>query len=131
MTAKECPFCLIAKGLTETELIAESKYSVAFADGFPLNEGHALIIPRSHKSNLFELSSFERIDAWTLLDTVYEKISELLKPDGFNVGVNVSEFAGQTIDHAHIHLIPRFKGDVSDPKGGVRWVIPERAPYWE
>ena len=131
MTTKECPFCLIAKGLTETELIAESEYSVAFADGFPLNEGHTLIIPRSHKSNLFELSSVERKDAWTLLDTVYEKISELLKPDGFNVGVNVSELAGQTIDHAHIHLIPRFKGDVSDPKGGVRWVIPERAPYWE
>ena len=131
MNKTNCPFCSIAEGSEETKLLAESKHSIAFLDQYPLNEGHSLIIPRKHEPSLFNLTTEERQDIWKLVDKVHELISRQLNPDGFNIGVNVSESAGQTVGHAHIHLIPRFKGDVPDPKGGVRWVIPERAPYWE
>jgi diadenosine tetraphosphate (Ap4A) HIT family hydrolase len=126
----ECPFCSIALGLSDTKPIAESEHSVAFEDLYPLSPGHTLIAPRRHEADLFQLEKEERADAWVLVDTVQQLLVERLNPDGFNIGVNVSETAGQTVEHAHIHLVPRFHGDVEDPRGGIRWVIPDKAPYW-
>jgi len=127
----DCPFCQIAAGDADTELIAESGHSVAFYDRYPVSDGHALVIPRRHEVDLFDLELSERSDAWALLDSVRGLLVERFNPDGFNIGVNTNEAAGQTIDHAHIHLIPRYQGDVEDPRGGIRWVIPDRAPYWD
>ena len=84
-----------------------------------------------HEVDLFDLELSERSDAWALLDSVRGLLVERFNPDGFNIGVNTNEAAGQTVDHAHIHLIPRYQGDVEDPRGGIRWVIPGKAPYWD
>ncbi len=127
----ECPFCSIVSGLSDIEPLAESTHSVAFEDRYPISPGHALIVSRRHEADLFQLDREERADAWALVDSVQRSLVERLDPDGFNVGVNVSEAAGQTVEHAHIHLIPRFNGDVGDPRGGVRWLIADKARYWD
>ena len=127
----ECPFCGIASGNSDTELLAESDHSVAFHDRYPVGAGHALVVPRNHVADLFDLDPTERADTWALVDTVHDLLMERFDPDGFNIGVNMSAAAGQTVSHSHIHLIPRYHGDVKDPRGGIRWVIPDKAVYWE
>jgi diadenosine tetraphosphate (Ap4A) HIT family hydrolase len=124
----ECPFC---KRLRRHEmLIASRERAVAFPDAFPVNPGHCLVIPRRHEADFFALSREEQEDIW---DIVWE-LRELLEAEhdtkSFNVGINAGELAGQTVPHAHVHVIPRYAGDVPDPRGGIRWLIPERAPYW-
>jgi diadenosine tetraphosphate (Ap4A) HIT family hydrolase len=104
---------------------------VAFPDAYPLSEGHTLIIPRRHEPDFFALSTDEQHDMLQLARQVYETLLDSHHPAGFNVGVNVGEAGGQTVGHAHLHLIPRYEGDVDDPRGGIRWVIPSKAPYWE
>ena len=124
----DCPFCLrIANG----EVAWSVENAVAFADGYPLNPGHTLVVPRSHCGDLFALPADVRRRLWDLVEVVIEELREQHSPDGFNVGVNIGAAGGQTIDHAHIHVIPRFDGDVDDPRGGVRWVVPGRAAYWQ
>jgi diadenosine tetraphosphate (Ap4A) HIT family hydrolase len=127
-TETECPFC---KRLQRHEmLVASRERAVAFPDAFPVNPGHCLVIPRRHEADFFALSREEQEDIW---DIVWE-LRELLEAEhdttSFNVGINAGELAGQTVPHAHVHVIPRYAGDVPDPRGGVRWLIPERAPYW-
>ena len=121
---KPCPFCNL-----EREKILESELSFAIYDGFPVNEGHALIIPKRHTANYFDLSLEEQKDCIELLNRVKGIVEEKYKPSGFNVGININEAAGQTVSHVHIHLIPRYEGDVEEPRGGVRGVIPERRNY--
>ena len=104
--------------------------AVAVLDGFPIAEGHSLIIPKRHVELLFELPEDELLQAWSLVAKVRELLKRKYQPDGFNIGVNEGLAAGQTISHAHIHVIPRRTGDVPDPRGGIRWVIPTRAKYW-
>lgn len=108
-----------------------NEHAVAFPDIYPLSAGHTLVIPRLHEADLFELDAATRAAVWQLVDTVQSHIAETLAPDGFNIGVNVRPAAGQTVPHAHVHVVPRTVGDISDPRGGVRWVIPEKAPYWD
>lgn len=122
-----CPFC---QRLALRDLLAENEHAVAFKDAFPLSDGHSLIVPRRHVASLFDLSSDEMAAVWNLLPVLKQRLDARHGPAGYNVGVNVGEAAGQTVGHAHVHLIPRFSGDVPDPRGGVRWVIPERAAYW-
>ncbi|MBR6054596.1 MAG: HIT family protein [Bacteroidales bacterium] len=121
-----CPFCRVE---SEREIIASSALSLAFYDGFPVSLGHTLIIPRRHVASFFELTKEEKQDLLCLLDKVKCIIDEKYHPDGYNVGVNVGEAAGQSIVHVHLHLIPRYKGDVSNPRGGVRGVIPAKQNY--
>jgi diadenosine tetraphosphate (Ap4A) HIT family hydrolase len=122
-----CPFCdLIETG----RLLLDGGVAVAIADASPLNRGHVLVVPRRHEPNFLalrpdELEAVSRV-ARAMLETVIGEHH----PDGFNLGVNVGRAAGQTVEHAHLHLIPRYVGDVADPRGGIRWVIPERAAYW-
>jgi diadenosine tetraphosphate (Ap4A) HIT family hydrolase len=103
---------------------------VAFADLFPLTEGHTLIVPRRHEERLSGLNPKEWHALWDLAHAVQEHLVEEHSPDGFSIGVNDGIAAGQTVRHAHIHVIPRHKGDVPDPRGGVRWVIPGKARWW-
>jgi diadenosine tetraphosphate (Ap4A) HIT family hydrolase len=102
----------------------------AIKDGYPVSEGHHLIIPRRHSSDWFMISEKERRDADALIRILKNRLSESDQTiTGFNVGVNSGESAGQTIFHAHIHLIPRRDGDTPNPKGGVRGVIPDKMDY--
>jgi diadenosine tetraphosphate (Ap4A) HIT family hydrolase len=108
----------------------ENDVAVAFLDAFPVAEGHMLVAPKRHLASLFDLSGEEQAALWRLVALVRAKLMDEIKPDGFNVGVNDGLAAGQTVMHAHVHVIPRRKGDVADPRGGVRWVMPSKASYW-
>ncbi len=121
---KPCPFCNL-----EREKILESELSFAIYDGFPVNEGHALIIPKRHTAIYFDLTNDEQTDCFKLLNEIKAIVQEKYNPPGFNVGININEAAGQTVPHVHIHLIPRYHGDVEEPRGGVRGVIPEKRNY--
>ncbi len=122
----DCPFC---NPDAQRELILESATAFAIFDKFPVNNGHSLIIPKKHCSDYFELSFKEQSACWFMLNKVKEILKKKFNPDGFNVGININESAGQTVPHVHIHLIPRYKGDVENPRGGVRGVIPEKRNY--
>lgn len=103
---------------------------MAIKDEFPVSEGHILIIPKNHSTEYFELSQQEKEDADKLISELREQISNNDPTvTGFNIGVNCGESAGQTIFHTHIHLIPRRDGDTSNPRGGVRGVIPDKMGY--
>ena len=121
-----CPFCALARD----RILMETEYAVAFFDGFPVAEGHTLIVPRRHVASLYELSAPEQGAVWELVRRVREQLLARLSPDGFNIGLNDGTAVGQTVMHTHVHVVPRWKGDVPDPRGGVRWVLPERARYW-
>lgn len=121
-----CPFCT----LDEKRILCQTNHAIAIRDGFPITNGHTLIIPKRHVSSFFELTSDERGDIFSLLDDAKFGLDNQFHPDGYNIGINDGAAAGQTVDHLHIHLIPRYSGDQSDPRGGIRWVIPQNADYW-
>lgn len=121
-----CPFCYPN---TERELIVEATTTYAIYDKFPVNSGHALIIPKRHIDNYFELTFKEQAACVFMMNKVKEIISARFKPDGYNIGINIGEKAGQTVNHVHIHLIPRYNRDVDEPRGGVRGVIPSKQKY--
>lgn len=123
---EECPFC--APDVTR-ELITESATVYAIYDKFPISPGHTLVIPKKHISNYFDLSLHIKTACWMVVDRVKMLLGEQFDPNGFNIGINVGTAAGQTIPHAHIHIIPRFSGDVENPTGGVRSVIPGKSDY--
>ena len=108
----------------------ESPLAMALSDGFPVSRGHCLVVPRRHVRSWFETTEDERREILYLLDEAREAVGRAHNPDGFNIGINDGPAAGQTIPHLHVHLIPRYAGDVRDPRGGVRWVLPEQADYW-
>ena len=122
-----CPFC----NLKSSDIIAESEYSIAKLDGFPVSVGHTLIISKRHVADFFELSQSEQLDILKLLNEVKEKYDDQFNVGNYNVGLNCGPLAGQTVGHVHMHLIPRREGDVNDPRGGVRCVIPDKAKYWD
>ena len=125
MKMENCKFCSIEND----RIVIEGEMSIAFYDLYPVNTGHTLIVPKRHVSDYFELNSSEKNDIWKLVDTVKLYLEKEFKPDGFNVGINIGESAGQTIFHCHVHVIPRYKGDISNPEGGVRGVIPSKQKY--
>jgi superfamily II DNA or RNA helicase/HKD family nuclease len=122
---QDCPFCAPPP---EAVCITDD---LAFAmwDAFPVHAGHALIIPRRHIAAFHETTPEERASLYRLLDTIRLRVIDEHHPDGFNIGINEGTAAGQTVDHLHIHLIPRYDGDVANPTGGVRGVIPHKADY--
>lgn len=121
----ECLFCNYDKD----EIIAENDLAFAIYDKFPVNEGHSLIIPKRHFESFFEASPEEITAIYDLLHKVKKLIDGQYKPDGYNVGVNVGYWGGQTIMHLHVHLIPRYKGDIENPKGGVRKLKKQLVEY--
>ena len=121
-----CPFCT----LPPERILLISAHGVIIRDGFPISPGHTLVIPRRHVGSFFDLTADERTDLLALLDQAKASIEKEFKPDTYNIGINDGVAAGQTVPHLHIHLIPRYSGDVFDPRGGVRWIIPGKADYW-
>ncbi len=122
-----CPLCERSFG---SSVVVENSFAAAIPDGFPVSPGHTLVVPKRHESDVFLLSGDEQRALLELVGVVREKLTRELSPDGFNIGINVGAAAGQTVAHAHVHVIPRRKGDVEDPRGGVRWVVPGKARYW-
>ena len=127
MDAPKCQFCSISSD----QVLIDGPLAFAKRDGYPVSKGHTLIIPRRHVASFFETTDEERRAMLKLLDEVKAMLDREHKPDGYNIGVNNGAAAGQTVMHLHMHLIPRYAGDRPDPRGGVRWVIPEKAAYWD
>ncbi len=123
----DCPFC----PLPTDRIISESDYTITIRDSFPVSEGHTLIIPKRHVQSFFELHAIEKAAVLQALDEAKEALDKEFSPDGYNIGINDGEAAGQTVMHLHVHLIPRYEGDTEDPRGGVRHVFPGKAKYWE
>lgn len=121
-----CPFCDCAAD----RVLHETPTVRSLLDAFPLTDGHALVTPRRHVASLFALDADEIAAVWAEVGRLRADLAARLGVDAFNVGLNDGRDAGQTVGHAHVHLIPRRPGDVADPRGGVRWVIPTRAKYW-
>jgi diadenosine tetraphosphate (Ap4A) HIT family hydrolase len=126
MAAPSCPLCQPAA----ERVISRGTLAFALWDGYPVSPGHALVAPVRHVGSWFELTADERAAMLLLLDEVRTNVEGGFQPDGFNIGINDGAAAGQTIPHVHVHLIPRYDGDVPDPRGGIRWVVPARADYW-
>jgi len=121
----DCVFC----HKTATEILCENKLAKAFYDGFPVNRGHVLVVTKKHVASYFDASSEEIQAIYELIVKVKKILDEKYQPDGYNIGVNVGEAAGQTVFHLHVHVIPRYVGDVKNPRGGVRKIITSIVPY--
>jgi diadenosine tetraphosphate (Ap4A) HIT family hydrolase len=119
-----CPFCEIDRPVQ-----CENDFALAIRDSYPVSNGHTLIVPKRHIADITKLSTIEYGGCWALAKNVVGDLRKTLSPDGINIGVNCGEAAGQTVFHAHIHVIPRFFGDTSSPRGGVRGVIPDKQQY--
>jgi diadenosine tetraphosphate (Ap4A) HIT family hydrolase len=124
---KPCPFCT----LPLERIIDSNDLALVIRDGYPVSPGHALVIPKRHIGSWFEITPEEQSAMLDLLGRAKAVLEEEFKPDGYNIGINDGPTAGQTVPHLHMHLIPRYKGDLEDPRGGVRWIIPGKAKYWE
>ncbi len=132
-----CRFC----NPDEAMIILANDHAIAIPDGFPVTPCHTLIITRRHVSSFFETTREEQAALFDLLAEIrqlllpphplFDKMAQGTAPDGFNIGINDGKAAGQTVGHLHIHLIPRYIGDTEDPRGGVRWIMPVKAPYWK
>jgi len=120
---KYCPFCDKANYEREGDL------AFTKTDSYPVSKGHTLVIPKRHISSYFECTDAERLELWSLVEEVKALLERTFEPDGFNIGINIGPAAGQTVPHMHIHVIPRYSGDMDDPRGGVRGVIPDKQKY--
>jgi ATP adenylyltransferase len=122
-----CPFCHPDPNL----VFHQTDEIIALWDRYPVSPGHALITPHRHVADWLDATPKEQRALTDALSTAREIIQKKHQPDGYNIGINVGEAAGQTVFHLHVHLIPRYKGDEPDPRGGVRKLFPEKARYWE
>ncbi len=120
----DCIFCQVGRAI-----LAQTELSLAFFDGFPVSEGHALVVPRRHVPTIWELLDEEYVDLFNLVRAVKGIIQDQFEPQGINVGANCGQAAGQTAFHAHVHIIPRYSGDVPNPRGGIRNMIPGKGDY--
>jgi diadenosine tetraphosphate (Ap4A) HIT family hydrolase len=121
-----CPFCT----LPSERIVLANDLAMAIRDGFPVSPGHTLIIPRRHVGSFFDLAADERAAMLEALDRAKANVEKEYAPAGYNIGINDGQAAGQTVMHLHLHLIPRYAGDQPDPRGGVRWIFPDKADYW-
>lgn len=124
---QRCRFCAIPK----EQIVLAHPLAIVERDGFPLTQGHSLVIPRRHVVSFFDATPDEHTAILELLDRAKEALDNEYHPDGYNIGINDGAAAGQTIMHLHVHLIPRYSGDTTDPRGGVRWIFPDKAAYWK
>ena len=122
---EKCPFCNPVAG----DILVENNLCYAIWDRFPVNKGHLLIIPFRHTPDFFSLTPDEMEAVLALVHECRGVVEEKFSPDGYNIGFNIGIAAGQTVLHCHCHMIPRFVGDVVNPRGGVRRVVPGREGY--
>jgi diadenosine tetraphosphate (Ap4A) HIT family hydrolase len=122
----DCPFCT----LPADRIIASDEHAIVIRDGFPVSNGHTLIIPKRHVGSFFDTGKEERASLLKLLDQTKQTLDAELHPAAYNIGINDGAAAGQTVPHLHIHLIPRYANDDTDPRGGIRKIFPKKAKYW-
>lgn len=122
----ECFFC---KCINKMDFELENDLAIARFDDFPVNKGHLEIIPKRHVKDWWNTSLEERLAIFDLLDKAKSMLDKKYNPDGYNIGMNLGEMAGQSVMHLHVHLIPRYSGDVPNPRGGVRGIIPDKQSY--
>jgi diadenosine tetraphosphate (Ap4A) HIT family hydrolase len=120
-----CPFC----DTQSLKIILENDKAIALYDKYPVQRGHLLIVPKRHVTTYFDATDEEIMAIHELIKKGKELLDREYSPDGYNIGVNVGEYGGQTVMHLHVHLIPRYKGDIDDPRGGIRKAIPNLVPY--
>ena len=120
-----CPFCNPQKD----EIVLANDLCYARYDRYPVSPGHLLLIPFHHVAGLFDATDDEQAALLALVREAKALLDERFRPDGYNVGVNVGKTAGQTVMHLHVHVIPRYAGDMADPRGGVRGAVPEKRVY--
>ena len=125
MSTESCPFCCPSSD----RVFHQTDKIIGLWDTFPVSPGHALLVPCRHVANWFDATPEEQQELLSGVDVARQVIAKTHSPDGFNIGINVGQAAGQTVFHLHIHVIPRYNGDVPDPTGGVRGVIPGKANY--
>jgi diadenosine tetraphosphate (Ap4A) HIT family hydrolase len=121
-----CPFCDLAL----ERVIKRAQGCIALIDAYPVSRGHTLVIPERHISSFFRTTPEEKVGIFSLIEWCRNDLVMRFRPDGFNIGINDGAAAGQTVMHLHIHLIPRYAGDKADPRGGIRWIFPDKADYW-
>jgi diadenosine tetraphosphate (Ap4A) HIT family hydrolase len=112
-------------------MIAQNALTFTVNDTLPVSPGHTLIVTKRHIASIFAANKEEIAALWEALRKARTQLLKECSPDGFNIGINDGLAAGQTILHLHIHIIPRYKGDMPDPRGGIRWIFPEKAVYWK
>jgi len=122
----DCPFCT----LKYNRVVAESALTLTLRDGYPVSPGHTLIVPRRHVGSFFDVTTGERDELMAALAQAKDVLDRESGPDSYNIGINDGQAAGQSVPHLHIHLIPRYSGDCQEPRGGVRWIFPDKADYW-
>lgn len=123
---KDCFFC---QAFENNDYFLKNELAFARFDGFPVSKGHLEVIPKRHIKDWWEATDEERMAIFKLIDEAKKILDEKYHPDAYNIGMNLGEKAGQSIMHLHVHLIPRYDGDVQNPRGGVRGVIPEKQNY--
>jgi diadenosine tetraphosphate (Ap4A) HIT family hydrolase len=121
-----CPFCT----LPPERIILTNTLAIAIRDAFPVSPGHTLIIPKRHVATFFDTTTEERLALSELLDRAKRDLDVELNPAAYNIGINDGPAAGQTVPHLHMHLIPRYAGDATDSRGGVRRIFAKKAKYW-
>ncbi len=123
----KCIFCK----LRDERVILECEYTITFIDTYPASPGHTLVIPKRHFATYFEATENEILAVGRAIQKAKKILDDEYSPDAYNIGINNGEAAGQSVKHLHVHIIPRYKGDVKDPKGGVRWILKDKANYWD
>ena len=122
-----CPFCSIQPD----KIIEQNALTFTVRDTRPMSPGHTLIVPKRHIASIFQATKDEVAGLWEAVQQARDGLLKEFSPDGFNIGINDGLASGQTILHLHIHVIPRYKGDMPDPRGGIRWIFPDKAVYWK
>ena len=120
-----CLFCEVP----DAEMIIDHDLCFARWDKFPVSPGHMLVIPKRHFESVFDATADELSAFWEVIGQVRQVIEKEYQPDAYNIGINDGQAAGQSVFHVHFHVIPRYKGDVENPLGGVRGVIPLKKKY--
>lgn len=128
--SSNCAFCDVLRNAPD-RLILQDDQGFFLMDAYPVSQGHGLVVSNRHVSSFFELTELERGSLLGLLESAKIWLDSQYAPDAYNIGINDGAVAGQTIPHVHIHVIPRYESDVPDPRGGVRWIIPDKANYWD
>ena len=119
---KESPFA-------KKEVFLENESAFAIFDGYPVSPGHSLVVPKIEINSIFKLKEIDYLNCFRLVFEVKKYLEKKYDCKDFNIGINNGEIAGQTIEHAHIHVIPRYKNDIKDPRGGVRNILEDKSGY--
>jgi diadenosine tetraphosphate (Ap4A) HIT family hydrolase len=126
---ENCPFCNIDKTIDKDRIVYQDDTWIAIYDNYPVSQGHVLLMPKRHVKTFFELNILELESVGLTIGIIKMILDKKYHPTGYNIGANCGESAGQTVMHCHIHVIPRYDGDMDDPRGGVRGVIPGKQKY--